>query len=68
MRIVLEQQHEDILIETPLGFVHVIVSNGSSCDRSQRNYIQVWAKEGVADLEGDPENILIEKEHGDENV
>jgi hypothetical protein len=62
MRIVLDCKHDDILIETPLGFVHVIVRQGSKLDRPQRNYIQIWPKEGVADLEGDPENILIEKE------
>lgn len=62
MRVVLDQQNDDILIETPLGFVHVIVNPSSNRERVQRNYVQVWAKEGVASLDGSPESILIEKE------
>ncbi len=58
MRILLDQASEDLLVETPLGFVHIIISSNNS---SQKNYIQVWPKEDVSERDGEEETILAEK-------
>lgn len=59
MRILLDQASDDLLVETPLGFVHILLSSSKS---PQKNYIQVWPKEGVSEREGEEETILAEKD------
>jgi len=58
MRILLDQASDDLLVETPLGFVHILISSNNS---SQKNYIQVWPKDGVSERVGEKETILAEK-------